>query len=84
MYGGDIMKYQFGYLNEEYDERLEKLQLDYIDLYHKSMSEYDKKDWKRYEEFNNKENELIKIIIQERRARDKVALINTKKSKKKK
>lgn len=78
------MKYQFGYLNEEYDERLEKLQLDYIDLYHKSMSEYDKKDWKRYEEFNNKENELIKIIIQERRARDKVALINTKKSKKKK
>lgn len=78
------MKYQFGYLNEEYDERLEKLQLDYIDLYHKSMSEYDKKDWKRYEEFNNKENELIKIIIQERRARDKVALIDTKKSKKKK
>lgn len=76
------MKYKFGYLNEEYDERLEQLELEYLDLYHKSMSEYTKKDWTRFDEYNKKQNELISVILKERKEQERKEFINIKKKKK--
>ena len=78
------MAWRLGYLNDEYDERLEKLQSEYLDIFDKSMSEYTKKDWARFDEYSKRSDELIKIIHSERKKRDRITFVETKKSKKKK
>ena len=60
----------YGYLNDVYDKRLEQIQLEYVDLLEKSMSEFSIADWKRYTDYEKKSSDIIKLILKERKVEE--------------
>ena len=64
---------KYGYLNDVYDKKLEQIQLEYVDLLEKSMSEFSIADWKRYTDYEKKSSDIIKLILKERKVEENLS-----------